>query len=62
LRDKRINGQLIKTLADGHQTADWKTVSWNGRDKNNRRVSSGVYFYRMTAPGFIEMKKMVLLQ
>ena len=38
------------------------TRSWNGLDEQGRRVSSGVYFYRLDTPGFSDTKKMVLMQ
>ena len=57
-----VNGQLVKTLVDGVQTAGSKSVSWSGNDNRGRQVASGVYIYRMTAPGFEEMRKMVLLR
>ncbi|MCK4641907.1 MAG: T9SS type A sorting domain-containing protein [Candidatus Marinimicrobia bacterium] len=33
---------------------------WSGKDMNGLPVSSGIYFYRVTAGDFIEVKKMVL--
>jgi hypothetical protein len=44
------------------QTAGEKRVLWNARNDHGGRVATGVYFYRMTAPGFEMTKKMVLLQ
>ncbi len=57
-----VSGALIRTLLDGPQTAGQKTITWNGRDNRGRDVASGVYFYRMTGPGFADTRKMVLLQ
>ena len=39
-----------------------KTTVWNGRDQHGLSVASGVYFYRMEAPGFAATRKMVLLK
>ena len=50
------------TLVDGRKEAGVQRVTWNGDDDRGNRVASGVYFHRMTAPGFEMTKKMVLLQ
>jgi len=57
-----VSGRLVRTLLDGPQTAGQKTVSWNGRDNRGRGVASGVYFYRLRAPGYQRTLKMVLVQ
>ena len=53
---------LVKTLVDSPQTAGKKRVTWYGRNEHGSQVATGVYFYRMTAPGFEMTRKMVLLQ
>jgi len=62
LRIYDVSGRLVRTLVDGHQPAGARTVAWNGRNDRGGPMASGIYFYRMTAPGFSEMKKMVLLR
>ncbi len=62
LRIYDVAGRLVKTLIDGQQTAGGKSAAWNGTNNRGSRVASGVYFYRMTAPGFESTRKMVLLQ
>ena len=52
LRIYDVSGRLIRTLVDEPQTAGEKTVTWNGRDTQGRSVASGVYFYRLQAPGY----------
>jgi len=52
-----ILGQKVATLVDGHQKAGYKVVSWNAQD-----MSSGVYFYKLTAGDFVSVRKMVLLK
>jgi hypothetical protein len=49
-------------LVNGVQSEGEKRVTWDASNDNGNRVATGVYFYRMTAPGFEMMKKMVLLQ
>ena len=57
-----VSGRLVRTLIDGYKPSGAGAVSWNGRNDQGQPVASGIYFYRMTAPGFSEMKKMVLLR
>ena len=37
-------------------------LEWNGRDDGQSAVGSGVYFYRLTADGHSQAKKMVVLK
>jgi len=57
-----VSGRLVRTLVDGHQSMGSQTAIWNGADDRGNGVSSGVYFYRMEAPGFASTRKMVLLR
>jgi hypothetical protein len=57
-----ILGQKLKTLIDGDLGAGDYVVDWDGTDERGREVSSGIYFYRMTADGFSDVRKMVLLK
>ncbi|MBI5021690.1 MAG: T9SS type A sorting domain-containing protein [Ignavibacteriales bacterium] len=52
-----VIGQEVATLVNGLQTAGYKSVTW---DANN--VPSGMYFYKLSAGDFLDMKKMVLLK
>jgi len=63
LRVYNVAGQLVRTLVDEIQTPDVVSpVTWGGRDGTGREVSSGVYFYKLSAKGFTETKKMILLK
>jgi len=37
-------------------------VVWDGTDASGKAVSTGVYFYRLQAAGFSEIRKMTLLR
>jgi hypothetical protein len=37
-------------------------VTWDGRNDHGTEVATGVYFYRMTTPGFSSTLKTVLLK
>jgi hypothetical protein len=57
-------GQLVRTLVNDVQTprTDGFSVEWDGTNNAGQAVSSGVYFYKLTAAGFVKTKKMVLLK
>jgi hypothetical protein len=63
IRVYNVAGQLVTTLVDGEASPGVEhVVEWDGHNDAGQRVASGVYFYRMTAPGFVKTKKMVLLK
>ena len=55
-------GRLVTTLIDESRPAGNYTADWNGRGTNDRAVSIGVYFYRLTTKEFEETRKMILLR
>jgi hypothetical protein len=57
-----VSGRLVRTLVDAVQPAGRHSVRWDGRNGHGLSVVSGVYFCRMTAPGFAEQRKMVILR
>ena len=56
-----VTGRLVRTLADGMETSGKKQVTWDGRDSHGSRVATGVYFCRLTAPGFTKTRKIALV-
>ncbi|MGB7062123.1 MAG: 5'-nucleotidase C-terminal domain-containing protein [Candidatus Zixiibacteriota bacterium] len=55
-------GRRIRVLADEYRSAGANTVIWDGRDENGKKVSSGIYFYRLQAGEFVQTKKMSLIK
>ncbi|MEW6686705.1 MAG: FlgD immunoglobulin-like domain containing protein, partial [Candidatus Edwardsbacteria bacterium] len=62
LKIYNIAGQLVKTLVNEPQNPGYYAVRWDGKDEAGKKVSAGVYFYRLTAGNFTATRKMVLLQ
>jgi S-formylglutathione hydrolase FrmB len=62
LKVYNIVGQEICTLVDEVKPAGLFEVEWDGRDNTGHRVASGVYLYRIEAQGFVQTRKMQLLQ
>jgi hypothetical protein len=42
-------GQLVRTLADAEYPTGEFSVIWDGTQDDGRKVSSGIYFYRLTS-------------
>jgi hypothetical protein len=62
LRVYDVNGRLVRTLVDGYRPAGPGSAEWDGTDGDGNSAASGLYFYRLEAPGFAQTKKMVLLK
>jgi hypothetical protein len=50
-------GKKVASLVSGEQEAGYKSVTWDASE-----VSSGVYFYKLTAGDFTETKRMMLVK
>jgi hypothetical protein len=57
-----LAGQVVKVLVDDRLRSGSYLVDWDGTDQAKRRVSSGVYLYRLDAGQYSESRKMVLLK
>lgn len=55
-------GQEVKTLVNEHQPAGSYHIIWDGKNDQGKKVSSGVYFYRLEVNEISEAKRMVLLK
>ncbi len=57
-----VEGKRIKKLVDSTLPAGRHMALWDGRNHNNSKVASGVYFYRLVTEEGTRTKKMVLLR
>ena len=57
-----VRGVLVSTLAEKHQEAGRYFATWNGLTDEGRKVSSGVYFYRLQIGDFNTSRRMALLR
>lgn len=55
-------GQKVNTLVNRKFDAGFHSVKWNGTDERGSGVSSGIYFYRVSAGAFSSVKKMLLVK
>jgi flagellar hook assembly protein FlgD len=57
-----ILGQKVRTLVNEYQKAGYKRVEWDSKSEQGEEVASGIYFYRIQAGEFGQVKKMVLIK
>jgi hypothetical protein len=55
-------GQTVRTLVAQELSAGTHQMLWRGVDDRGQQVSSGVYFYRLKAGGYTQMRRMLLLK
>lgn len=57
-----VLGQKVNTVANGEFEAGTHTVVWDGTSESGASISSGVYFYRISAGEYVQTKKMMMLK
>jgi hypothetical protein len=62
LRIYNIVGQVVRTLVSEQQSAGRYQVRWDGTDDRGSAVSSGIYFYQISAGSFSDVKRLMLLK
>jgi hypothetical protein len=62
LRVYDVSGALVRVLEDRDLPVGRYEAVWTGENDTGQRVSSGVYFYRLTADGAVTTRKMLLLK
>ena len=65
IRIYTASGQLVRTLALGHQKEGAylhrnRAAYWDGNNDDGEAVGSGVYFYQLRAADFSDTRKMVI--
>ncbi len=55
-------GRKVRTIVDEDLSSGSHTTKWDGKDDYGSNVTTGVYFYRLTAGNQVSSRKMVLLK
>jgi hypothetical protein len=56
-----VAGRAVRTLIDEQQPPGRHEVLWDGRGPHGRRVSDGVYFYRLEVAGKTETRRLLVV-
>jgi len=57
-----LKGQKVTTLLDDKLSEGTHQISWNGSDKMNKFVGSGIYFYKLVAENQEIIRKMIFVK
>ena len=57
-----VLGQRVRTIHSGQLAAGYHEFEWDSRTESGTNAATGVYFYRLTADGYTETRKMMLLK
>lgn len=55
-------GRFVKTLLDANRFAGEQTLMWDGSDSRDRKVSSGVYLFRIVAKEGQDIQRVTVLK
>ena len=64
LRIFNASGRLVRTLVrdEAEVLPAVRLEKWDGKDEKGQRVSSGIYYYRLTVSGRDTSRRMVVLR
>ena len=57
-----IKGALIRELMNKKANAGLNKIVWDGKNEHGNLVTSGIYFYRISAGKFSQTKRMVFIR
>lgn len=57
-----VLGQEVRKLVNQEKTAGFHSVIWDGRDRKGNLVTSGVYYFRIVAEEYSDLKKMIFMK
>jgi hypothetical protein len=55
-------GQLVKTLVEGTRPAGYHVAVWDGTNAAGHEVSGGVYYCKLQAGSYVQMRKMAYVK
>jgi hypothetical protein len=57
-----VTGRRVRTLIDEKMKPGNYNLKWDGKDNQNKKLSNGIYFYRLQTEDFKDTKKTILLK
>jgi flagellar hook assembly protein FlgD len=61
LKIYNVAGRLVRSYS-GVGSQSLNVITWDGKDNSGTEVSSGIYFYKLTAASFSATEKMVMMK
>lgn len=55
-------GQAVRLLVDEFNSIGERTVIWDGKDNDGRKVATGVYYYQLEMENSFSTKRMILVR
>ncbi len=55
-------GRKVRTLVDGNLSVGVHQITWDGANNAGEKVTSGMYFYKLTQADNVITKKMMMLK
>jgi hypothetical protein len=62
LKVYNMRGQTVRILINEKQAAGQHSVVWDGWDRYNKQVSSGIYIYQIQVDEYVQSRKMLLIR
>ncbi|MBN2356093.1 FG-GAP repeat protein [candidate division KSB1 bacterium] len=57
-----VLGRRVRTIVYGEQEPGTHVCGWDGRNQGGKEVTGGVYFYKMEAGDYVQVKSMTLVR
>jgi hypothetical protein len=57
-----LSGREVATLAHGRKSAGYYDATWEGKDGKGHALPSGVYWLRLEAGDFVQVRKLTVMQ
>ena len=57
-----VKGELVRQLVNTSYAPGVYEITWNGQDSKNQQVTSGMYFYKISANNYQQVRRMMLLK
>ncbi len=57
-----VTGRQVTLLLNENQKAGYYQINWNIRNVSEKQLPNGVYFYRLTAGNYTNVKKLVIVR
>lgn len=62
LKIYNLKGEVVKTLVNGYQTAQYHRVEWNGDDEAGQKVAAGIYLCQLQSGSYKQTMRLILMK